>query len=726
MSLAPITYKNEPPAQTDLQDPFSAPKEERKTKGRLEQNDGGDDGVANLREMNEKRKSRHGVGGQLPKVKRMLGWLREMGREKTDGQIEKRGTGAKTIEMTTPQVQERGNGTTMREVERSHDGQMRGRLGVMRKQIWQKKTMTMTRRTRFDAGLNDDEGASRRSNDDDEVGSGEGVFRNEEDEKEAGVGGRSEVVDSASIHPDLNGIDQKGDRGGFNCSTYMLLVCQVLRLNFQRAAKIVIGVRNTHGQMSNQIAPSVPDALTSTVHQSSESAAGGIGAIALSNSTGIDLGNQFTSGGITLAILGSSVAAIKVLLDYGFEYWKRRYIVTADFEAKDEPYTWDHPLAHTTTRFTVVTDISKPGEASGSTGSATVPAQDRLSISAFGSRAIIEQLVREAQRKWMEVEKGRTVIFAADQYGNWRRARSRPIRPLSTIVLDRGLKKHIVSDAIEFLRSERWYGDRGIPYRRGYLFYGSPGTGKTSFITALAGHLRFNIYLVSLSNKGLTDDNLVELMSMTPPRCVLLLEDVDAAFRGREATAGTGAGLTFSGLLNAIDGVAAQEGRLLCMTTNHIDHLDPALIRPGRIDVRVLFDKASRWQARELFVNFYGGGDAVPTPPGKDELAGIENEESPQTDAEDSVEECSHGERGSIASLTTATPFTPQSSSLMPTELRRLGDEFASRIPERTFSAAELQVFLMSFKGSPEMAFERVGDFARTRQKPEEAQGTET
>lgn len=73
-----------------------------------------------------------------------------------------------------------------------------------------------------------------------------------------------------------------------------------------------------------------------------------------------------------------------------------------------------------------------------------------------------------------------------DQYGAWRRTRSRPKRPLSTIVIPSNVKTHLVVDAQEFLTSEEWYSDRGIPYRRGYLLYGSPGSGKTSFVYSLA------------------------------------------------------------------------------------------------------------------------------------------------------------------------------------------------------------------------------------------------
>src|SRR5690606_7749955 len=129
-----------------------------------------------------------------------------------------------------------------------------------------------------------------------------------------------------------------------------------------------------------------------------------------------------------------------------------------------------------------------------------------------------------------------------------------------------------------------------------------PGTGKSSFILALAGHLGLNLCLLSLSGLSLDDQGLQNLLSCVPSRSIVLIEDIDAAFGNSgdvtpndlatsQSLLGTrnkkdkSIGITFSGLLNAIDGVASGEGRLLFMTTNHPERLDPALIRPGRIDM---------------------------------------------------------------------------------------------------------------------------------------------
>lgn len=80
----------------------------------------------------------------------------------------------------------------------------------------------------------------------------------------------------------------------------------------------------------------------------------------------------------------------------------------------------------------------------------------------------------------------------------------------------------------------------GIPYRRGYLLYGPPGSGKTSFIQALAGSVSYNICLLNLAERGLTDDKLNHLLGLVPERSFILLEDVDSAFSRRVQTSEDG------------------------------------------------------------------------------------------------------------------------------------------------------------------------------------------
>jgi len=126
----------------------------------------------------------------------------------------------------------------------------------------------------------------------------------------------------------------------------------------------------------------------------------------------------------------------------------------------------------------------------------------------------------------------------------------------------------------------------------------------------------------------------------------VLIEDVDAAFNKRVQTTADGyqSSVTFSGFLNALDGVASGEERIIFMTTNHPEELDPALIRPGRVDLTVLLDDASPEQARRLFVRFYRGLDG-------DRIDGMEVEKLGDEVAEIVELEERSGRRVSMAAL---------------------------------------------------------------------------
>jgi len=169
-----------------------------------------------------------------------------------------------------------------------------------------------------------------------------------------------------------------------------------------------------------------------------------------------------------------------------------------------------------------------------------------------------------------------------------------------------------VADLREFITSEKWYNDRGIPYRRGYLFYGPPGTGKSSFIVALAGFFDYSICEISLCDRTLDDDRLKHLLNTAPPKSMIVLEDVDAAFGSRidplmnqKAFEGLSR-VTLSGLLNAIDGMVDARERIIFMTTNFKERLDPALIRAGRVDVEQYFGYCDGYIFAQFFLAFYG------------------------------------------------------------------------------------------------------------------------
>ncbi|PWW77300.1 P-loop containing nucleoside triphosphate hydrolase protein [Tuber magnatum] len=234
--------------------------------------------------------------------------------------------------------------------------------------------------------------------------------------------------------------------------------------------------------------------------------------------------------------------------------------------------------------------------------------------------AVLKELLEEVLRKSNTRDQGKTIVYHASTSPRgmpprWERALSRPNRSMETVVLEREQKELIVRDIEEYIlpATAKWYANRGLPYRRGYLLHGPPGTGKTSLSIALAGLFNLEVYALSLSAGSLTDDTLATLFTLLPSRCIVLLEDVDASNVKRTPDTPTDPSLfsiakpnvSFSGLLNAIDGAASREGRILIMTTNHRERLDPALIRPGRVDLQISFKCASRDVIESLFLNLY-------------------------------------------------------------------------------------------------------------------------
>jgi mitochondrial chaperone BCS1 len=130
-------------------------------------------------------------------------------------------------------------------------------------------------------------------------------------------------------------------------------------------------------------------------------------------------------------------------------------------------------------------------------------------------------------------------------------------------------------------------------------------------VTALAGELRVPIVLVALGSQDCGDRDIASALERAPRFSIVLIEDVDCAFIPDETMSPNDEAymrhthVTLSGLLNAIDGVAAQDGRILFMTTNHKDQLSEALIRPGRVDVQYELGRASKTGASNLFAQFF-------------------------------------------------------------------------------------------------------------------------
>ncbi|CBY01536.1 hypothetical protein IAQ61_003359 [Plenodomus lingam] len=324
----------------------------------------------------------------------------------------------------------------------------------------------------------------------------------------------------------------------------------------------------------------------------------------------------------------------------------------------------------------------------------------------------------------------------------WQQQSYRPARPLSTISLDEQSKVRIVKDINEYLHpaTSRWYSERGIPYRRGYLLHGPPGTGKTSMSFALAGVFGMNIYCISLSAAQLTESSLMDNFNSLPDRCIVLLEDVDAAGLRREdlpaepvaveqESASTkesdrpGAHptksnesksqpkkestsrISLSGLLNVIDGAGSQEGRVLIMTTNCPESLDDALIRPGRVDLQIGFGYANYEQTRDIFTRMYNTENHNNPSTSKHKSSGPANQAARLP--RDKAKLARLGGEHFLEMVT----YQPTLEVAEPGNLADMARSFAVQIPEGKFSPAEIQGFLLTLKYEPLKAVEKVGEW---------------
>ena len=404
--------------------------------------------------------------------------------------------------------------------------------------------------------------------------------------------------------------------------------------------------------------------------------------------------------------------------------------------------------------------------------------QEKIILTVLGrSTQPLKDLIVEARDRYLARESSKTVVrrpSPKEQRGRgrqaWTKVATRPSRPMATVVLDAEQKMAVLNDINEYLSPQmsRWYSDRGIPYRRGLLLHGPPGTGKTSLSFAIAGVFGLDIYCISLLEPSLTEEDLSLLFNSLPRRCVVLLEDIDSAGlhrkkteaeeeaeaakeekdkkethsstiiakevakafknvgeqnnRRNKANGQNTEGISLSGLLNAIDGVASHEGRVLIMTTNFPERLDDALIRPGRVDMKVEFTNATHDQIRQLFLRMYcsDAGEGLRKLSRKSNERVISNSKLGPTKS--SLP--STGIKASLGRLlmplvttpsVTATERLPRQPSLTSTSqshfyetedkhLDALADKFACLLPENEFSPAEIQGFLLTRKKDPRRA----------------------
>ncbi|KAK0629188.1 BCS1 N terminal-domain-containing protein [Bombardia bombarda] len=370
-------------------------------------------------------------------------------------------------------------------------------------------------------------------------------------------------------------------------------------------------------------------------------------------------------------------------------------------------------------------------------GFLTPSEREEISISCFGRNPwLLKELLHEARLTYMKRDEAKTLIYrgttkSGSTEPTWQRCMARTSRPFSTVILNEKVKKDLIDDVTDYLNpaTRRWYSNRGIPYRRGYLLYGPPGTGKSSLSLALAGFFKMRIYIVSLSSVSSSEENLATLFAGLPRRCVVLLEDIDtaglthtregestttavdsasAAMEPGQKTPGvvnnnnTGR-LSLSGLLNILDGVASQEGRVLIMTTNHLEKLDKALIRPGRVDMIVKFDRADAGMTAAIFRAIFAPLEGDDTPVTAEAAAAAAAAAAVVRSKMSSEMRKAAAEAEAKKAAEDEAEAARKKDEII-AKVGKLAEEFAAKIPAGEFSPAEIQGFLLKNKRDPDAA----------------------
>lgn len=408
--------------------------------------------------------------------------------------------------------------------------------------------------------------------------------------------------------------------------------------------------------------------------------------------------NQFASGGLLLMVIGAIGAYLRGIPARIWQWFVEQTTMSITVKDEDAAFQWAKQWfaeqkflkrvrrvdLDTTVRSDKLALIPAPGRhwfwyrkrpfrvdfyRSEDTHGWTPKRSESLWFRTIGrDQSLLKSFVSEVASCHKKHQRVQSRLYVYSDY--WERVEGYTARLLDSVILNTGERERLVADIEKFKDSKSRYRHLGVPYHRGYLLYGPPGTGKTSLVSAIAGKFAMSIYAINLTD--FVDRTLMKAINDVPQGSIVLFEDVDCMSSTRtrrdpeKKPPGTPPdkaedksldkfGVTLSGLLNVLDGFHAPDDVLFMMTTNKIEALDPALLRPGRIDYRLYLGVASEQQKLELYRRFFPFADEF------ESLAFVEASACAETmaDFQGLLLEVAEGNAGQHSDDTT-TALTPQ------------------------------------------------------------------
>lgn len=213
-------------------------------------------------------------------------------------------------------------------------------------------------------------------------------------------------------------------------------------------------------------------------------------------------------------------------------------------------------------------------------------------------REFVEHCIKEFElHLYIENNSGIRKLFIFDKDEGWKGKEIRITKNFDNTYLPKHIETKLIHDIDSYLENKNHYEKMGIPYKRGYLFYGFPGTGKSSTVYAISHKTARNVY--KISPKWFSESVFKDAISQIPPKSILLLEEIDTQVQKREKkkkkekkdndASSCDTKIDLSEMLNILDGYESLYDCIIIATTNYKAELDDALIRAGRFDLHVEF-----------------------------------------------------------------------------------------------------------------------------------------